>query len=137
MEYHGNILENVLDNTPNQPSKFKAKNWFEINDEPRKTNKKDNQIRFKTSILNSSICDYSDAYILAKGTITVAVATAASPNNANKKVIFENYAPFTNCISRINNTPVDDPYDIDAVMPMYNSIDYSDNYFKTSGLLWQ
>ena len=48
MEYHGNIMENVLDNTSNQPSKFKTKNWFEINDEPRKTNKKDNEIRFKT-----------------------------------------------------------------------------------------
>ena len=57
------------------------------------------QIKFKTSVLRSSLYDYSDAYILVKGTITVAQETAAAPNNANKKVIFKNYAPFTSCIS--------------------------------------
>ena len=69
-------------------------------------------------MLRSSLCDYSDTYILVKGTITVAPATAAAPNNANKKVIFKNCEPFTNCISRINNTQVDDGHDIDVIMPM-------------------
>ena len=90
-------------------------------------------------MLKSSLCDYSDAYILVKGTISVnntAVADAAA-NNTNKKVIFENYAPFTNCISEINNTQVDNAKDIDIVMPMYNLIEYSDNYAKTTGSLWQ
>ena len=127
----------MLDTTPNQPSKFKTKIWVDINDESRGTYKKDNQIRFKTSMLRSSLCDYSDGYILAKRTITVAEATAAAPNNVNQKVIFKNWAPFTNCISRINNTQVDNAHDIDVVMPMYNLVKYSDNYSKTSGILWQ
>ena len=63
------------------------------------TYNEDNKIRFKTSMLRSSLCDYSDA---CKGTIIVAEATAAAPSNANKKVIFKNCPPFTNCVSRIN-----------------------------------
>ena len=62
---------NLLDNTPNQPCKFKIKNWVEINDESWGTYNKDNQVRFKTSMLNSTLCDYSDAYIPVKRTITV------------------------------------------------------------------
>ena len=87
-------------------------------------------------MLRSRLCDDSDAYILVKGTITVSEATAASPNNANKKVVFKNCMPFTNCISRINNTQVNDAHNIDAVMPMYNLIKYGDNYPKTSKMLW-
>ena len=78
---------------------------------------------------------YSDAYILVKGTITVnntAAADAAAANNTNKKVIFKNCASFTNCISEINNTQVDNAKDLDIVMPMYNLIECSDNYAKTS-----
>ena len=94
-------------------------------------------------MLKSSLCDYSDAYILVEGTVTVnntaaaAAAAAAAVNNANKKVIFKNCAPFTNCISEINNTQIDNAKDIDIVMPMYNLIEYSDNYAKTTGSLWQ
>ena len=80
-------------------------------------------------MLKSSLCDYNDVYILVKGTITVNnTRTAAAPNNRNKKAIFKNCAPFTNCICKINNTQVDDAKDIDTVMPMYNLIEYSDNY---------
>ena len=90
-------------------------------------------------MLNSILCDYSDAYILVKETITVnnTAAADADPNNTSKKVIFKNYAPFTNCINEINNAQVDNAKDIDTVMPMYNLIEYSDNYSKTSGSLWQ
>ena len=90
-------------------------------------------------MLKSSLCDYSDAYILVKGTITVnnTAAAGAAVNNTNKKVIFKNCAPFTNCISEINNTQVDNAEDIDIVMPMYNLIEYSDNYAKTTGNIWQ
>ena len=82
-------------------------------------------------MLKSSLCDHSDAYILVKGTITAnnTAAADADANNTNKKVIFKNCAPFTNCISEINN--------IDIVMPMYNLIEYSYNYSKTSRSLWQ
>ena len=70
----------------------------------------------------SSFCDYSDAYIVAKGTITVpnTAGDGAAVNNTNKKVVFKNFAPFTSCITEINNTQVDDAEDIDIVMPMNN-----------------
>ena len=85
-------------------------------------------------MLISSLCDYSDAYILVKGIITVnnTAAEDANANNTIKKVIFKNCAAFTNCISEINNTQVGNAKDTDIVMPMYNLIEYSDNYSKTS-----
>ena len=92
-------------------------------------------------MLKSSLCDYSDTYILVKGKITIAgkVADAAARqvDERNKSVVFKNYAPFINCISEINNTQIDNDKDIDTVMPMYNLIEYSDNYAKTTGSLWQ
>ena len=96
-------------------------------------------VKFKTTMLKSSLCNYSDAYILVKITISInnTAAQGAAANNTNKKVIFKNCAPFTNCISEINNTKIDNAKDIDIVMPMYNLIEYSDNYAKTTGSLWQ
>ena len=129
----------MIDDTSNQPSKFRTKNWVVINDESRGTCNANSQIKFKTTMLKSSLCDYSDAYILVKGTITVnnTAAEGAAANNANKKVIFKNCAPFTNFISEINNAQIDNAKDIDIVMPMYNFIEYSDNYAKATGSLWQ
>ena len=92
-------------------------------------------------MLKFSLCDYSDAYILVKGTITIAGAeddaAARQADERDKGVAFKNCAPFNNCISEINNTQVDNIKDIDIVMPMYNLIEYSDNYAKTTGNLWQ
>ena len=90
-------------------------------------------------MLRSSLCDYRDAYILVKGNISVnnTAGDAAAANNTNTKVILKNCAPFTNGISKINNTQIDNAEYIDIVMPMYNLIEYSDNYSKTSGSLWQ
>ena len=90
-------------------------------------------------MLRSSLCDYSDAYILAKGNITVnnTADDGAAANNTHKKVIFKNCGPFTNCTSKINNTQIDNPDYIDMVMPVYNLIENSGNYSKTSGSLWQ
>ena len=136
MEYQKTM--NLLDNTPNQPTKFRTKNWVEINDESRGTYNTNSKIRFKTSMLRSNLFDYSDAYILVKGTITVAsTGTAAASNNADRKVIFKNCASFSSCISRINNTQIDDAQYIDIVILMYNLIEYSDNYSKTFGILLQ
>ena len=137
MEYQK--IVNLIDDTPNQPSKFRTRNWVEINDESRGAYNVNSQIKFKTAMLKSSLCDYSDACILVKGTISVnnTAADGAAANNTNKKVIFENCTPFTNCISEINNTQVDNAKEIDIVMPMYNLIEYSDNYAKTTGSLWQ
>ena len=107
MEYQK--IANLIDEASNQPSKFRTKNWVEINDESRVTHNVNSQIKFKTTMLNSSLCDYSDAHILVKRTITVnnTATGGAEANNTNKKVIFKNCAPFTNCISEINNTQVD------------------------------
>ena len=137
MEYQK--IANLIDDASNQPFKFKTKNWVEINDESRGAYNVNSQIKFKSTMLKSSLCDYSDAYILVKETITVnkTAATDADASNTNKKVIFKNCASFINCISEINNTQVDNVKDIDVVMPMYNLIEYSDNYSKTSGSLWQ
>ena len=90
-------------------------------------------------MLKSSLCKYSDPYILVIGIVTVlnTAVVAVATNNAEKKVIFKNCAPFTDCISKIGNTQVDNAKNIDVVMPMYNLIKYSDNYLKTPGSLWQ
>ena len=92
-------------------------------------------------MLRSSLCDYADAYLLVKGTITITGAgddAAARPEDKrNKGVISKNWAPFIKCISKINDTEIDNAQDIDIVMPMYNLIEYSNNYSKTSGSLWQ
>ena len=84
-------------------------------------------------MLKSNLCNFSDAYIVVKGRITV-----ADPNDANydKKLAFKNNAPFTSCISKINNTLVDNAEDLDIVMPLYNLLEYSKNYRKTTGGLW-
>ena len=131
MEYQK--IANLIDDASNQPSKFRTRNLVEINDESRGAYNVNSQIKFKTTMLKSSLCDYSDAYIFVKGTISATITAAA--NNTNKKVIFKNCAPFANCISEINNTQIDNAQDMDIVMPMYNLIEYSDNYAKTAGSL--
>ena len=92
-------------------------------------------------MLKSSLCDYSDAYVLVKGRIRIvgagADAAARQADERDKGVAFKNCASFINCISEINNTQIDNAKDIDIVMPMYNLIEYSDNYAKTSASLWQ
>ena len=127
----------MLNDGSSKRSKFKTRNWIEINDEARGTYSPNKQMKFKASMLRSSLCDYSDAYILVKGNIAVnnTAAAGAAANNTNKKVIFKNCAPFANCISKINNTDVDNAKYVDIVTPMYNLIEYSNNYSKTSGSL--
>ena len=137
MEYQK--IANLIDDASNQPSKFKTNNWAEINDESRGTYNVNSLINFKTKMLKSSLCDYSDAHILVKTSITVNNTDVANAdaNNTNKKVIFKNCVPFTNRISGINNTQVDNAKDIDIAMLMYNLIKYSDSYSKSSGSLWK
>ena len=122
MEYQKII--SLLDNTPNQPTKFRTKNRVEINDDACGTYNKDSQIKCKISMLHSILCDYRDAYILVKGTISIVAQAGDSPNNGNKEVPFKNCAPFTDCISEINITQIDNTKDIDVVMPVYNLIEY-------------
>ena len=139
MEYQK--IAKLLYNASNKTSKFKTMNWVEINDESRGTYNVGSQIKFKTTMLKSNLCDYSDAYILVKGKVTITRAgadlAARLTDGRDKGVAFKNFAPFTICISQISNTEIDNCKDIDIVMPMYNLIEYSDNYAKTSGSLWQ
>ena len=144
------MLENEVSlSASNQPSKFRARNWVEINDESKGTYTS-NDIKFKTTMLRSNLCDYGDAYILVKGTITTTgdagpaagitgakLLAARQADEKDKGVIFKSCAPFIKRINRINNTDTDNAQDIDIVMPMYNVIEYSGNYSKTSGSLWQ
>ena len=100
MEYQK--IANLLNDESNKSSKFRTRNWVEINDEIKGAYSPNKQITFKTAVLRSSLCDYSGAYILVKGNITVNNTTGAGAvaNNTNKKVIFKNCALFTNCISK-------------------------------------
>ena len=90
----------------------------------------ENPIKFLTSSLESSLCDYSDAYILVTGNIT------ATPNNAATQVVFKNCAPFKDCRTEINDTFVDYADFVNITIPMYNLIENSDNYSDTSGSFW-
>ena len=102
---------NLLDNTPNQPSKCRTKIWVG-NDDSRGTYNRNSQIKFKASMLKSSLCNYSNAYILVKGSILVAAAAGAAANNNDKKIIFKSYTPTTDCINETNNTQVDNAKDM-------------------------
>ena len=139
MEYKKII--DLLDNETTLPPKFRTKNWVEINHQSRGTYNTKSEIKSKTARLKTSFCDYSDAYILVKRTIRVVVyvpnAAAIEADRNNEQVIFKNCAPFTDCIKKINNTQVDNAKDLDIVMTMYNLLEYSDSYVKTSGSLWQ
>ena len=138
MEYQKRI--NLLDKKQNEPSKFRTRIWVEMNDESWGTCNKINQIKFKTSMIRTNLCGYSDAYIPVTGTIT----TDGSGNNdaakrseeINKGLIFESCVSFGGCIRNINNIQIDNGKDIDVMMPMHNLIEYSDDQSKTSGNLW-
>ena len=138
MEYQK--ISNLLESTSDNLSKFRTRNCVEINDESR-GNYANSDIRFKTAMVRSNLCDYADSYILVKGTITITGegdnAGEIQADERDKGVTFKNCAPFTRSISRINTIDIDNAYDIDIVMPMYNLTEHSDNYSKTSGGLWQ
>ena len=131
MEYK-NII-NLLDNTANQPTRFSTNNWVEINDDARGTYNTSSPIKFKTSMPTSSLCNYSDAYLLVSWIITITgerwkkKVAAKQLDERNEGVIFKNCAPFTDCISEINNTQIDNANDLDVVMLIYNLIKYSYN----------
>ena len=84
-------------------------------------------------MLQSDLCDYSDVYIVVKVTVN---DTNQNDDAYGKKLVFKNNAPFICCISKINNTLIDNAEDLDIVIPMYNLIEYSKNYSKTSRILW-
>ena len=121
----------MLNGSDNENSKFATKKWNIIDSESKGNYLPDNRIRFLTSSLESSLCDYSDAYILVTGNITV------TGGNTNTKVAFKNCAPFKECRTEINETFVDETEHINVTTLMYNLTEYHDNYSDTSGSLWQ
>ena len=123
-------IAHFLNGSDNEKPKFATKKWYVIDSESKGVYSHENEIKFLTSSLESSLCDYSDAYILVTGNIT------ATPNNAATQVVFKNCAPFEKCRTEINETFVDETDFINITMPMYNLIEYSDNYSDTSGSLW-
>ena len=141
MEY--DKINNLLlseDNESEQLSKFVTKEYVRVNSLSN-TYDENKSIRFKTLMLRSSLCDYSDAYILVKGTVTVTAPGANNDANdtrdkRNRPLILKNNAPFVSCITRINGKLIEDADDLDIVMPMYNLLEYSKNYRKTIGSLY-
>ena len=123
-------IVNLLNGSDNENSKFATKKWYIIDSESKGNYLPDNEIKFLTSSLESNLCDYSDAYILITGNNT------ATPNNAATQVVFKNCAPFEDCRTEINDTFVDYANFINITIPMYNLMEYSDNYFDSSGSLW-
>ena len=128
-------IVNLLGDANNESSKFATRKWYVINDQNNtdygEGNEDSTTVKFETKVIKSNLCDYSDAYILVTGNIT------ATGGDANTRVAFKNCAPFTKCITHINDEHVDNADNLDIIMPMYNLIEYSDNYSDTSGRLWQ
>ena len=135
MEY--NRINNLLGSQRNKLSKFITKDWIKVDDQSRNNYDDKKQIRFKTSTLRSDLRDFSDAHVLVKGTITV-TATAGAKNIRDKKnrpLVLKNNAPFISCISKINVELIENAEDLYVVIPMYNLLEYSKNYKKTTGSL--
>ena len=129
-------IVNFLD-TPSEDNdlpRFVTKKWIEIYDQSEENYNVNREIRIKTSILRSDLRDYSDAYIIVKGDITLEGNNNA--NKRNKNLAFKNTASFINCISKINGVKIDNAEDSDVVMPVYNLLEYSKNHRKTTGSLW-
>ena len=126
-----NFLETISDDK--DLPKFVTKKWVEVYDQSDGNYNVNKEIRIKTSMLRSDLCDFSNAYIVVKGNITLAGDNDA--NKRNKNLAFKNNAQFINCISKINGVKTDNAEDLDVVMLMYNLLEYSKNYRKTTGSL--
>ena len=126
----------MLDTTPDVVPIFVTKKWIKVYGKSSTAEdrfKPGKQIRFKKSMLRPDLCHYSDAYVVVKGDIIV-----LRPNNTDaydKNLAFKNNAPFISCISKINNTLIDNAEDLDIVMLRYSLLEYSKNYRKTTGSL--
>ena len=110
-------------------SKFVTRNWNIANDQSNANYVVGKEIIFNTKVLESNLCDYNDVFILVRGNVTIAGNVAA-------RVAFDNCGPFINCITKIDGTTIDDPEDLDLVIPMYNTLEYSSNYSNRTVSLW-
>ena len=114
-------IVNLLNSSDNENQKIATKKWCIIDSKSKGNYLPDNEIKFLASLLESNLCDYSNAYILVTGNINV------TGGDANTKVAFKNCAPFKKCRTEINETFVDDAEHINIAIPVYNLIEYSDN----------
>ena len=135
-------IVNLLNSSNNKNSKFAIKKWYVIDSESNGNYSHPNPITFLTKSIESSLCDYSDAHILVTRNITVTRTIAGNPAqrkqplNAATQVVFKNRAPFEKCSTEIDGTLVGEANFINITMPMYNLIEYRNNYSDTSGNLW-
>ena len=133
-------ITNLLDTTLDEIPRFITKKWVVVHDQSDNAEDRfqpNKQIRFKTSMLQSDLCDFSDTYIVVKGDITLTKANSRGFIDTRSRFLaFKNNAPFTNCLSKINNVLIDNSEDLDFVMPMYNLLEYSRSYRKTIWCLW-
>ena len=137
MEY--DKINNLLDSESENLSKFVTRQYVKVNSLSNMYNE-NKSIRFKTPMLRSDLCDYCDAYILVKGTITVNGVVNGVENEIlrrNRPLILKKNAPFVSCMTKINNEFIEDADDLDIVMPMYNLLEYSKNYRKTIAPLYK
>ena len=132
MENHK--ISKLLDNST--ASKFLTTKFIDINDLLTGQYSVNKNIRFKTPTLRSDLCDYSNAYIVVKGTVYLLASAANENNKVEKDIVLKNNAPFKSCISKIKNTVIDNAKDLNIVMPMYDLLEYSENCSMTSGRLW-
>ena len=131
-------LGSAVDSESENLSKFVTRQYVKVNSLSNMYNE-NKSIRFKTPMLMSDLCDYSDAYILVKGTITVNGVANGVENEIlrrNRPLILKNNAPFLSCMAKINNEFIEVADDLDIVMPMYNLLEYSKNYRKTIDSLY-
>ena len=134
MEFQKNV--NFLDTTSHDKNlpKFVTRKQIEVYDQSGGNYNVNKEIRIKTSILRSYLCNFSDAYIVVTGNITHEGDNDA--NKQNKNLASKNNAPFINCISKINGVQIENAEDLDVLMPMYNLLEYSKNNKKTTSSLW-
>ena len=126
MEY--NKINNLLGSQSEKLSKFVAREYVRVNSLSNMYNE-NKSIRFKTPMLRSHLCDYADAYVLVNGTITV--DGNAARDRQNRPVILKNNAPFISCITKINGELIKDVEDLHKVMPIYNSLKYLGNFWRS------
>ena len=138
MEYQK--ITNLLGNIPDKVPRFITKKWIEVHDQYGETYNTNKQRRFITSMLRFDLCDFSDAYIVVKGKITVSATDGMEPIileiKKSRPLAFKNNAPFISCIFKINGILVENAEDSVIVMPMYNLLEYRKTHSKTSGSLW-
>ena len=128
-------IVNLLNDSDNESLEFATRKWYIINDQNNgeydRGNENDSTIKFEAKVIKPNLCDFSDAFILVTRDIKVADVAA------NTNVVFKSFAPFTRCVTHISDEHVETAKNLDIILPMYNLLEYSDNYVDSSGSLYK